>query len=189
MPTLGLHSRRAGAHRHGALFHVASGVGTSGVSKVGEGPRSAGTRCPLVRARRHAPRSLCAARANHSQHMEGRIAPLCFPCPAVPAPCPGSPHPLRTRTCHSRVCGFPACILPRSTGVVSRCAATPRCALPLTQAHGRRRSVGPVPGGSGSSGSAMPCDAQRTGPAARVLARGLFVRRSDAALVAGILAR
>ena len=96
LPTLGLHTRRAGAHRHGALFHVASGVGTSGVSKVGEGPRSAGTRCPLVRARRHAPRSLCAARANHSQHMDGRIAPLCFPCPAVPAPCPGSPPPAHT---------------------------------------------------------------------------------------------
>ena len=53
-------------------------VSTSGVSKVGEGPRSAGTRHPPDRARitHPGPWPLCVAFANHSQHVEERDAPL-----------------------------------------------------------------------------------------------------------------
>ena len=59
-----------------------SGVRTSGVSRVGEGPRSAGTRRPPVQDRISHPGRFTRPRDIHSQHVEQRVAPyvISLPC-------------------------------------------------------------------------------------------------------------
>ena len=75
---------RAGAQRSDVHFRGLSVIGTSGVSRVGEGPRTAGTRRPPVQDRITHPGRLTRPRANHSQHVEQRVAPrVLSPCPAA----------------------------------------------------------------------------------------------------------
>ena len=75
-------ARRAGVQSHDALFRSESRVSTSGVSKVGEGPRSAGTRRPPVQDRITHPGRFTRPRANHSQYVEQRVVPhvISLPC-------------------------------------------------------------------------------------------------------------
>ena len=75
-------ARRAGVQSHDALFRSAGRVSTSGVSKVGEGPRSAGTRRPPVQDRITHPGRFTQPRANHSQYVEQRVVPhvISLPC-------------------------------------------------------------------------------------------------------------
>jgi len=75
-------ARRAGVQSHDALFRSAGRVSTSGVSKVGEGPRPAGTRRPPVQDRISPPGRFTRPRANHSQYVEQRVVPhvISLPC-------------------------------------------------------------------------------------------------------------
>jgi hypothetical protein len=74
---------RAGAQRSDVHFRGLSVIGTSGVSRVGEGPRTAGTRRPPVQDRITHPGRLRRPRANHSQPCGAArrsTCPFSLPC-------------------------------------------------------------------------------------------------------------
>lgn len=74
---------REGAQRSDVHFRGLSVIGTSGVSRVGEGPRTAGTRRPPVQDRITHPGRLTRPRANHSQPCGAArrsTCPFSLPC-------------------------------------------------------------------------------------------------------------
>ena len=89
-------ARRAGVQSHDALFRSAGRVSTSGVSKVGEGPRSAGTRRPPVQDRITHPGRFYAAAC--------QPLPVCGAARRSTCHFPALPHPRQHRDVLAPMC-------------------------------------------------------------------------------------